>query len=176
MTAIELLERCRALDIRLWAESGELRGEGPSGAGSPWLSAKLSDHKVELLALLDSRDQGGREPPGRATEECATIATQGRVCQYCKSPDLALTMDAPEPHYGRLTCKSCGRGVGWAPTPLEFVPEWTMPIGKYRGNTLAQIAETDRGRSYLEWAAANLDQRRIREVIKFFLDHAGTTW
>ena len=45
---------------------------------------------------------------------------------------------------------------------------YTMPLGKYRGITLAEIAVADR--SYLEWAAVNLGKPRMRKVIQFFLD------
>ena len=169
MTANELLERCESRGIRLWAESGELRGDGPIGAGSLWLSAQLSDHKAELLELLNRRDQDGREPPRRATEECATGITQGRRCPYCQSDDLAVRMDAPKPHWGRLWCLSCDRFVGYAPTPLELAAEWKMPYGHYRGQTLAEIAARDL--AYLQWAALNMNSPRIREMCAYFLEH-----
>ena len=68
MTATELHDRYRALGIRLWVESGELQVEAPPGVLNPELSAELSAHKAELLELLDTRDQGSREPPGPAPE------------------------------------------------------------------------------------------------------------
>jgi len=55
-----------------------------------------------------------------------------------------------------------------------------MPFGRYRGWSLARIAATDPG--YLEWVATpapnaewapkNLDQPRLREVIRCYLRHA----
>ena len=49
------------------------------------------------------------------------------------------------------------------------VAAWTMPFGKHKGRTLAEIAGTSQGRHYLEWAAASLDKPLLREVIAYFL-------
>ena len=40
----------------------------------------------------------------------------------------------------------------------------TMPFGKYRGTTLREIAEKDRG--YLEWAAGIVTSDRLRTAIE----------
>ena len=61
-------------------------------------------------------------------------------------------------------------GAGFAPTPLEHAAGYTMPFGMYVGKTLAEIVKTKRGRDGLKWAAGSLDSRRMREVIRHFLD------
>ncbi len=93
------------------------------------------------------------------------------TCTYCQGRLEVVREGTPPPHWGRLVCSSCQRGAGYAPTPMEEAHSYTMPFGKYPGQTLRQIAETDRGRCYLEWAAQNLRQDRMREVIRYFLDH-----
>ncbi len=173
MTADKLLQHCQWFDIRLFVQGRDLGIDAPRSGPNAWLAAELSAHKTELIALLDPPASGGQEPPRRATEECATVLTQGRLCHYCGSDDIVQTTGAPKPHYARLTCKSCGRGIGFAPKPVEFAPGFKLHFGIYSGNTLAQIWETDRGRDYLKWAATNINKPRIREMITFFLDHAS---
>jgi len=89
------------------------------------------------------------------------------TCHRCNAP-LKVIRPAPRPHYGKLFCDACQRCRGWVPTPPEDLGGWTMPFGKYKNRTLAEIAATDRG--YLEWAADNLNKDRIREAIRLYLE------
>ena len=91
------------------------------------------------------------------------------TCSYCNGT-LEVIRDLPPPHWGRLRCSGCGRGAGFAPTPLDHAAGYTMPFGMYVGKTLAEIVKTKRGRDWLKWAAGSLDSRRMREVIRHFLD------
>ena len=47
------------------------------------------------------------------------------------------------------------------------IAAYVMPIGRFKGKALAEIAATDR--RYLEWAARTLEKPRMREVITYFL-------
>ena len=51
LTTGELLERLRALDVRVWAEDGKLRVNAPSGALSAELRSALQERKAELRLI-----------------------------------------------------------------------------------------------------------------------------
>jgi hypothetical protein len=53
------------------------------------------------------------------------------------------------------------------PWTLERAQRFTMPIGKYRGSTMAQIALADP--AYLEWCAENLD-RGVQKAAQTILE------
>lgn len=76
------------------------------------------------------------------------------------------------PHHAKRVCPGCGRFGGWVGKPRT--PEWAaafvMPIGKYRGSTVAEIGRVDRG--YLQWAAENLD-KGIAEAARIHLEQAS---
>jgi hypothetical protein len=65
MTTAELLSNLRGLDVKIWAENGQLCCNGPKGALTAELRAALSERKAEILAFL--RDASARarsvEPP-----------------------------------------------------------------------------------------------------------------
>ena len=123
------------------------------------------------MALLGSREQDVTQDEQRRLDEYAAEITAWLRCPTCCSYDIALIPTAKPPHWGELRCMVCGVFCGWAPTPPWLAAEWAMPFGEYRGQTLSTIWATDRGRSYLEWAAANMNKPRIREMISYFLDH-----
>lgn len=52
--ANDLLNHCCGLDIRLWAEDGQLRYDAPAGVLAAPLRAEIIARKGELLALLTS--------------------------------------------------------------------------------------------------------------------------
>ena len=59
----------------------------------------------------------------------------------------------------------------WEREPLPWTPEraraFTMPIGKYKGRTIAQIGLADR--PYVEWMAENLD-RNCQKAAEVYLE------
>ena len=54
VTAVELLARLRALDVRVWAEGTRLRASAPKGVLTAELQASLDARKAEILGLLAS--------------------------------------------------------------------------------------------------------------------------
>ena len=52
MIALELLQFCRAHDVRLWSDAGELHFDAPCGVLDEAIAEALSDHRVELLGLV----------------------------------------------------------------------------------------------------------------------------
>lgn len=166
MNAIQLLNHCRALGIRLWTESGDLCVDAPRATPNAWLVAQLSDHKAELLGLLD-RD--GSCPPRREAEGRTVVAPKGRLCPSCGSSEIALIPGRVGPHWARLRCLGCSRHVGWAPTPHELVGDlWIFPFGKYRGRSLREVAEVDL--EYIKWGAWSCDKPRVQEVCRHYLE------
>ena len=53
-TIIELLSRLRSIDVRVWADNGQLRINAPDGALTPTLKAELKERKSEILAFLNA--------------------------------------------------------------------------------------------------------------------------
>ncbi|MGH7834015.1 MAG: condensation domain-containing protein, partial [Candidatus Binatia bacterium] len=53
MTAAELLSRLRSLNVKIWAENGQLCCNGPKGALTAELRAALNERKGEILSLLN---------------------------------------------------------------------------------------------------------------------------
>jgi hypothetical protein len=167
MTAEKLLEHCKRFDIQLSAQGRDLGVDAPRSVPNAWLAAELLAHKVELLALLSG------EPHQRAVREYTPFP--GRVCQYCGSRDIGQSMDAPLPHYSRLTCMSCDRCIGWGPIPPELLGDlFIFPFGRHKGRSLNEIAEFDI--DLLRWAASEMRESNIREAVRQFLDqlNAGT--
>ncbi|MGH7835122.1 MAG: condensation domain-containing protein, partial [Candidatus Binatia bacterium] len=52
MTTAELLSKLRSLDVKIWADDGELYCNAPKGALTAQLRAEISQHKAEVLAFL----------------------------------------------------------------------------------------------------------------------------
>ena len=52
MKSDELMSRLRSLDVRMWAEDGQLRYSAPKGVVTDDLLADIRTNKQELLALL----------------------------------------------------------------------------------------------------------------------------
>ncbi|HEY0733618.1 MAG TPA: amino acid adenylation domain-containing protein, partial [Herpetosiphonaceae bacterium] len=63
MTTFELLARLRGRNIKLWAEGDRLRFQAPKGALTDELRAALSEHKAEVLALLQEVTATTHEAP-----------------------------------------------------------------------------------------------------------------
>jgi hypothetical protein len=70
----DLIEHCRGLDIRLWADEGRLRFDAPAGALDPALRAELVARKADLLAILSPP---APQPPPRFTGEEHTAGRWG---------------------------------------------------------------------------------------------------
>ena len=49
MTVAELLSKLRSLEVKIWAENGELYCNAPQGALTAELRAALTKHKAEIL-------------------------------------------------------------------------------------------------------------------------------
>ncbi len=60
MKTSELLTLLRDLQVRVWAENGELRCSAPKGALSADLKRELAEHKAEILSVLESAAPSGR--------------------------------------------------------------------------------------------------------------------
>lgn len=54
--AERLVEKCRSMDITIWAEEGRLRFKAPKGALTPELKKELSEAKNEIIKYLESTD------------------------------------------------------------------------------------------------------------------------
>ena len=98
-----------------------------------------------------------------------TIELPSPVCPRCGG--ASWQQSAPPPHYAAWICRECNRFIRWKPHPLtrEFAGAFVMPFGKYKGRQVSAIAADDR--DYLDWAADNFDHNRLRQVIRFYLDH-----
>ncbi len=174
MTSTEIIDDCRSRDVWLFAGiDGKLRYDAPCGAVSPWLAAELSSHAAEVLELLGSREQGGTRDSHRpVVVEHAGVqpASDGPACKRCGSSGTVMVTGTWGPHRGRINCVRCRGFISWARTPDHLLGEsWIMPIGKHKGRSLDEIAETDL--RYLKWAALELNQPRIRGRIACFLEH-----
>lgn len=81
-------------------------------------------------------------------------------CMKCKM-DGAMLKLYPGTKVIRAFCQtpSCKNedNLNHAEPPDHFV----MPFGKYKGETISDIIETDPG--YAEWAADNMENDKIRE-------------
>ena len=87
---------------------------------------------------------------------------QTRTCSRCGGP-LSVIRPAPRPHWAELRCKQCSKFHGWLQTPdSELGRFYVMPLGKYRGKTLDEIAAIDRG--YLCWIASASDFKTYSKV------------
>jgi hypothetical protein len=83
------------------------------------------------------------------------------TCAGCGSTRLHEVKCNP-PHHARLDCLDCldcGRRGSFKPSPwsLDRARAFMMPFGKFKGRTIGELAKNNQGRSYLKWAAENLD-------------------
>jgi amino acid adenylation domain-containing protein/FkbM family methyltransferase len=65
MTANALLSRLRSLDIKIWAENGELCCNAPKGALTAEVRTALNAHKAEILVMLSQASALRQEAPLR---------------------------------------------------------------------------------------------------------------
>jgi hypothetical protein len=84
-------------------------------------------------------------------------ADKPKQCAGCGSSMLHFVKS--EVHFGRFDCLKCGKIGPWLKSPwtLERARAFVMPIGKLRGKSVGDLADDKQGRSYLAWAAENLD-------------------
>lgn len=60
--------------------------------------------------------------------------------------------------------------------PIDSIPNWTFPMGKYAGKRLIEVYghENDtglkKGQQYLQWCAENLRDEKMRGIISKFLE------
>lgn len=92
------------------------------------------------------------------------------LCGTCQIECVVETRGVPSPHTGEYVCPRCGEFRGWvrAEWTIERARAFVMPIGRYKGQTVEQIAEHDR--EWLEWAARTLQQRGPRAACQTFLN------
>ena len=62
-TILEFLSTLRQLDVRVWADNGQLRASAPDGVLTPDLRAQLSARKAEILAFLQQANQVSQNAP-----------------------------------------------------------------------------------------------------------------
>lgn len=93
------------------------------------------------------------------------------ICARCSGRLEVIRDTPPSRHWGWLVCSRCAHRQSRVPTPLEHIDSYTMPFGRHANRTLTEIAAVDR--PYLEWAAANLNAPRLRQVVQIFLEHHG---
>jgi hypothetical protein len=86
-----------------------------------------------------------------------TIPATAEQCPHCGSRRLSSARCPGGPHFGRVDCRDCGKHVRWERTPMtpERAAAFTLPFGKHKGETLAEVGSTDR--RYLEWLASLAD-------------------
>lgn len=71
---VEFLSTLRKLDVRVWAENGQLRANAPNGVLTPELRAELASRKAEILTFLLQADQAAQAaPPIQAAPRRASI-------------------------------------------------------------------------------------------------------
>jgi predicted RNA-binding Zn-ribbon protein involved in translation (DUF1610 family) len=80
------------------------------------------------------------------------------LCPRCGKNTLRLVR-TEGPHFGRYDCLACGRIGPWLKSPwtVERARSFVLPFGKHKGATVGDLAENREGRSYLAWAAENLE-------------------
>lgn len=71
---IDFLSHLRNLDIRVWADAGQLRANAPDGVLTPELRAQLSARKAEILAFLQQASQVSQK-----TSEIQRAARDGQL-------------------------------------------------------------------------------------------------
>jgi len=81
-----------------------------------------------------------------------------QACRFCGSTRLHLVKCDP-PHDSRLDCLDCGRRGSPLPSPwnLERARSFKLPFGKHAGLKVGELADSEDGRSYLTWAAQNIE-------------------
>ena len=52
MSVAQLLTELQTLGVKVWPDAGALRFKAPAGAMTPELTARLKEHKPELLTIL----------------------------------------------------------------------------------------------------------------------------
>jgi amino acid adenylation domain-containing protein len=60
---VEFLSTLRSLDVRVWADNGQLRVSAPDGVLTPDLRAQLAARKAEILAFLQQANQASQDTP-----------------------------------------------------------------------------------------------------------------
>ncbi len=89
--------------------------------------------------------------PTRKTQKAGNCRNHGQV--YRLEP---LTGG---PHFAKRFCFACGRFCGFEPWPITISEayEHKLQFGKYKGESLGIVVETDR--SYAEWIARKFRHR-----------------
>lgn len=80
-------------------------------------------------------------------------------CFKCESDNIQIASDKVR------RCLDCGahNGIFGEPMTLERAKEMRMPFGKYKGFTLAQVAQIDLG--YVIWFRNEIDNRDVVDAI-----------
>jgi hypothetical protein len=81
------------------------------------------------------------------------------VCPYCRGSRLFEVRCLAGPHHARVGCSDCKRHVRFLPAPwtMERARAFVLPFGKFAGHSVGAMALTEQGRSYLHWAAENIE-------------------
>jgi uncharacterized protein (DUF3820 family) len=92
--------------------------------------------------------------PDHATSLVDTDPDPPTVCPRCGSSETIFARCTEGPHYGKIRCLDCGyKAFVKTPWTLARASRFTMPYGKHRGRTLAELADDPAGRDYLRWLA-----------------------
>jgi amino acid adenylation domain-containing protein len=156
VTVVGLLEKLRALDVRLWAENGQLKISAPRGVLTPELTEELRRLKPELLQHLV--DGGASEPD----EPLTASAAAGNEAPFSLAQRRFWFFEQMQPGSSVLHIPATFRiGGGLDVAALER----TLTAMVARHETLrTRIAETDEGaEQYIEPPfAVSLDHVDLR--------------
>jgi hypothetical protein len=129
-----------------------------SGAVNPTRSHHFSS------SSRGPRSSGEDTPRNLGTEaEHSHKAGSDIVCGRCGS---ARTRNCRGPHLATVWCDDCGALIRTT-DPTAEPGSYKLRFGRFKGQTLAQVAATQAGRGWLVWAAANIDGEAGRQVRNF---------
>lgn len=107
--ADRLLDELRAADVWLWVEGDRLAFDAPDGVLTNARLAELRAAREALLAIL----RGPSEPPA---------APDPRACGAHLLPfDAIETTDPSRGGWVRMTCRRCGRFLGYSPREASIL-------------------------------------------------------
>jgi hypothetical protein len=117
--AVDLLNLCRDLDIRLWAEGGRLRYDAPPDALDDGLRAEIVAHKAELLALVITADPA----PGDDLSGPRRTAWGTHAWSAPDAPPLEAFGESP-PAWEALSAQRWGPSRDHDEPPLDVPRDW----------------------------------------------------
>lgn len=91
-----------------------------------------------------------------------------RKCFKCGSENILIMKRGGK---APITCEDCGAHNGfWGePMSLDAALRFRMPIGKFKGISLLEIARLDT--PYLNWARNNMENKNVVDAINLVIQH-----